>query len=188
MIAGLTSLAYGLASIFEGGRVIHTVVVMDRGLLIVRAISHGASLVALADVHCDIGHVAYEMALLGEQAGHALSPPAAADQPTRGPEGGRFRVPCGPRSIAGHILPLPGVVESDPQDGGRHQGGRRWPHTFPPGAAAGLVVKMVYYFTRRRVGKVITPVTVFSARMPASSRRSTQSCPGWTRSSSFRNS
>jgi predicted regulator of Ras-like GTPase activity (Roadblock/LC7/MglB family) len=76
IIAGLTSLAYGLASIFEGGRVIHTVVVMDRGLLIVRAISHGASLVALADVDCDIGHVAYEMALLGEQAGHALSPPA----------------------------------------------------------------------------------------------------------------
>jgi predicted regulator of Ras-like GTPase activity (Roadblock/LC7/MglB family) len=76
IIAGLTSLAYGLATIFEGGRVIHTVVVMDRGLLIVRAISHGASLVALADVDCDIGHVAYEMALLGEQAGHALSPPA----------------------------------------------------------------------------------------------------------------
>jgi predicted regulator of Ras-like GTPase activity (Roadblock/LC7/MglB family) len=76
IIAGLTSLAYGLARIFEGGRVIHTVVVMDRGLLIVRAISHGASLVALADVDCDIGHVAYEMALLGEQAGHALSPPA----------------------------------------------------------------------------------------------------------------
>jgi predicted regulator of Ras-like GTPase activity (Roadblock/LC7/MglB family) len=76
IIAGLTSLAYGLATIFEGGRVIHTVVVMDRGLLIVRAISHGASLVALADVDCDIGHVAYEMVLLGEQAGHALSPPA----------------------------------------------------------------------------------------------------------------
>ena len=76
IIAGLTSLAYGLARIFEGGRVIHTVVVMDRGLLIVRAISHGASLVALADVDCDIGHVAYEMALLGEQAGHALSPQA----------------------------------------------------------------------------------------------------------------
>ena len=76
IIAGLTSLAYGLATIFEGGWVIHTVVVMDRGLLIVRAISHGASLVALADVDCDIGHVAYEMALLGEQAGHALSPPA----------------------------------------------------------------------------------------------------------------
>ena len=76
IIAGLTSLAYGLARIFEGGRVIHTVVVMDRGLLVIRAISHGASLVALADPDCDIGHVAYEMALLGEQAGHALSPPA----------------------------------------------------------------------------------------------------------------
>jgi predicted regulator of Ras-like GTPase activity (Roadblock/LC7/MglB family) len=64
IIAGVTSLAYGLARIFEGGRVIHTVVVMDRGLLIVRAISHGAS-----------------MALLGEQAGHALSPAARAEPP-----------------------------------------------------------------------------------------------------------
>lgn len=88
IIAGLTSLAYGLASIFEGGRVVHTVVVMDRGLMIVRAISHGASLVALAEVDCDIGHVAYEMALLGEQAGHALSPPARGGPPAGQPEGG----------------------------------------------------------------------------------------------------
>ena len=85
IIAGLTSLAYGLASIFEGGRVVHTVVVMDRGLMIVRAISHGASLVALAPADCDIGHVAYEMALLGEQTGHALSPAARSGQPETGP-------------------------------------------------------------------------------------------------------
>jgi predicted regulator of Ras-like GTPase activity (Roadblock/LC7/MglB family) len=85
IIAGLTSLAYGLARIFEGGRVVHTVVVMDRGLLIVRAISHGASLVALADADCDIGHVAYEMALLGEQAGHALNPPARGGPADPGP-------------------------------------------------------------------------------------------------------
>ena len=88
IIAGLTSLAYGLASIFEGGRVVHTVVVMDRGLMIVRAISHGASLVALAEVDCDIGHVAYEMALLGEQAGHALSPRARGGPPAGQPESG----------------------------------------------------------------------------------------------------
>lgn len=30
----------------------------------------------------------------------------------------------------------------------------------------GVIVKMIYYFTRRRAGTVITPVTVFSARMP----------------------
>jgi alkylhydroperoxidase family enzyme len=32
----------------------------------------------------------------------------------------------------------------------------------------GLFFKMLYYFTRRRAGTVITPVTVFSVRMPAS--------------------
>jgi alkylhydroperoxidase family enzyme len=31
----------------------------------------------------------------------------------------------------------------------------------------GLFLKVVYFFTRRRAGKVITPVAVFSARMPA---------------------
>ena len=88
IIAGLTSLAYGLARIFEGGRVVHTVVVMDRGLMIVRAISDGASLVALAPADCDIGQVAYEMALLGEQTGHALSPAARGGTPARPPETG----------------------------------------------------------------------------------------------------
>jgi hypothetical protein len=85
IIAGLTSLAYGLARIFDGGRVVHTVVVMDRALMIIRAISHGASLVVLAAADCDVGHVAYEMALLGDQAGHALSPAVRAEPPA-GPE------------------------------------------------------------------------------------------------------
>jgi alkylhydroperoxidase family enzyme len=30
----------------------------------------------------------------------------------------------------------------------------------------GLLLKMVYFFTRRQVGKVITPITIFAARMP----------------------
>lgn len=47
---------------------------MNHGLLIVRAVTHGAALVALAAADCDIGLVAYEMALLGDQAGHSLSP------------------------------------------------------------------------------------------------------------------
>jgi len=31
----------------------------------------------------------------------------------------------------------------------------------------GLVMKMVYYFTRKQYGKVLTPLTVFAARMPS---------------------
>lgn len=31
----------------------------------------------------------------------------------------------------------------------------------------GLIMKLVYYFSRRQVGKVIAPLSVFAARMPA---------------------
>jgi hypothetical protein len=82
--SGLSGLAHGAARIFEGGPVIQTVAVMDRALLMVRAVSHGAALVALAAPDCDIGLVAYEMALLGDQVGHALSP-AAREVPPPGP-------------------------------------------------------------------------------------------------------
>jgi predicted regulator of Ras-like GTPase activity (Roadblock/LC7/MglB family) len=51
---------------------------MQQGLLIVRAVGHGAVLVTLASADCDVGHVAYEMELLGEQAGRALDPAARA--------------------------------------------------------------------------------------------------------------
>ncbi len=56
----------------EGGPVIQTVVVMDRGLLIVRAVTASTVLTVLAAADCDLGQVAYEMALIGEQASHVL--------------------------------------------------------------------------------------------------------------------
>jgi hypothetical protein len=46
---------------------------MQQGLLMVRAVGHGAVLVTLASADCEVGPVAYEMELLGEQAGHALN-------------------------------------------------------------------------------------------------------------------
>jgi hypothetical protein len=72
--SGLSGLTRGAARIFEGGPVVQSVVVMKQGLLMVRAVGHGAVLVVLAGADCDIGQVAYEMALFGEQAGPALSP------------------------------------------------------------------------------------------------------------------
>lgn len=72
--SGLCSLVQGAARIFEGGPVVQTVVVMDRGLLIVRTLTASTVLTVLAAADCDIGQVAYEMALIGEQAGHALGP------------------------------------------------------------------------------------------------------------------
>jgi len=72
--SGLTSLTQGGSRVFEGGAVTQTVVDMQRGLLIVMAISDGSSLAVLAAADCDMGLVAYEMSLLVERVGSALTP------------------------------------------------------------------------------------------------------------------
>jgi uncharacterized protein len=72
--SGLTSLTQGASRMFEGGVVTQTVVDMQRGLLIVMAISDGSSIAVLAAVDCDMGLVAYEMTLLVERVGRALTP------------------------------------------------------------------------------------------------------------------
>ncbi len=72
--SGLTSLMLGAARMFEAGSVNQTVVEMHRGLLIVMSISGGSSLAVLAAPDCDMGLVAYEMALLAERAGRVLTP------------------------------------------------------------------------------------------------------------------
>ena len=72
--AGLVSLTYGVARHFEGGLVQQTIVDMDAGSLIVMSISDGSSLVVLAGRHCDVGQIGYEMALLVDRVGEALTP------------------------------------------------------------------------------------------------------------------
>jgi predicted regulator of Ras-like GTPase activity (Roadblock/LC7/MglB family) len=79
--AGLTSLMQGAARIFEGGPVAQTVVEMRGGLLIVMSLGDGSSLAVLAAAGCDLGLVAYEMALLAERAGRALTPAARGVSP-----------------------------------------------------------------------------------------------------------
>ena len=79
--SGLTSLTQGGPRVFEGGAVTQTVVDMQRGLLIVMAISDGSSLAVLAPTDCDMGLVAYEMSLLVERVGSALTPQVRGAQP-----------------------------------------------------------------------------------------------------------
>ena len=79
--SGLTSLTQGGSRVFEGGAVTQTVVDMQRGLLIVMAISDGSSLAVLAAADCDMGLVAYEMSLLVERVGSALTPQVRGAQP-----------------------------------------------------------------------------------------------------------
>jgi hypothetical protein len=80
--SGLTSLTQGGARVFEGGAVTRTVVEMQRGLLIVMAISGGSSLAVLAAADCDLGLVAYKMTLLVERVGNALTPEVRNGLPT----------------------------------------------------------------------------------------------------------
>jgi uncharacterized protein len=74
VVSGVTSLTQGASRMFEGGTLNQTVVDMQRGLLVVMAISDGSSLAALAATDCDMGLVAYEMVLLVERVGSALTP------------------------------------------------------------------------------------------------------------------
>jgi predicted regulator of Ras-like GTPase activity (Roadblock/LC7/MglB family) len=61
--SGLASLTQGGARCMDGGLVKQTVVEMDRGLLLVMAISDGSCLTVLAGSPCDVGVVAYEMTI-----------------------------------------------------------------------------------------------------------------------------
>jgi uncharacterized protein len=74
--SGVTSLTQGAARLFEAGMVVQTVIEMQAGVLVIMAISSGASLAVLATSSCDLGLVAYEMTLLVERAGRVLTPAA----------------------------------------------------------------------------------------------------------------
>jgi hypothetical protein len=77
--SGLGSLTHGAARCFEAGAVRETVVEMERGVMLLMAISDGSSLAVLAAPNCDIGQVAYEMALLVERVGQMLTPELRAE-------------------------------------------------------------------------------------------------------------
>jgi predicted regulator of Ras-like GTPase activity (Roadblock/LC7/MglB family) len=72
--SGLVGLANGAARMFEGGLVAQSLVEMDRGFMLVRAIGGGSHLAVLANLDCDMEVVVYEMGLLAEAVGHVLTP------------------------------------------------------------------------------------------------------------------
>ena len=77
--SGLASLTQGGARCIAGGLVRQIVVEMDRGLLVVMAISDGSCLTVLAASGCDVGMVAYEMTLLVSRTGDVLTPSLRAE-------------------------------------------------------------------------------------------------------------
>ena len=75
---GLASLMQGAARIFEAGVPTQGLVEMAGGLMLVKVISDGSSLAVLAALHCDTDLVSYEVTLLVEAVGEALTPAARA--------------------------------------------------------------------------------------------------------------
>lgn len=79
IVSALTSLANGAASCFHYDHVEQLIVEMSGGFMFVSAIGDGSTLGVLAERDCDIGLVGYEMTLLLNRAGTALSPALVAE-------------------------------------------------------------------------------------------------------------
>ena len=71
--SGLASLAAGAAQLFEGGRVLQSVVEMEDGYLLLMRVGDGSQLAALAAKSGDIGQIGYEMAILVERVGAVVA-------------------------------------------------------------------------------------------------------------------
>jgi predicted regulator of Ras-like GTPase activity (Roadblock/LC7/MglB family) len=72
--SGVVSLTEGASRMFDAGTVQQTIIEMESGYLFLMSISDGSSMGVLAARSCDVGQVGYEMALLVERVGAALSP------------------------------------------------------------------------------------------------------------------
>jgi predicted regulator of Ras-like GTPase activity (Roadblock/LC7/MglB family) len=77
--SGLIGLSYGAAGRFDGGAVTEVIVEMERAFLFVTGISDGSLLAVVAESGSDIGLIGYEMAVLVEKAGAALTPELRAE-------------------------------------------------------------------------------------------------------------
>ncbi|MFI7636852.1 roadblock/LC7 domain-containing protein [Nonomuraea sp. NPDC049400] len=71
--AGFQSLARGTGRHFGGGDVRQTIVEMESAFLFVTAAGQGTCLAVIADGNVDVGHIAYEMAMLVKRVGQHIN-------------------------------------------------------------------------------------------------------------------
>jgi uncharacterized protein len=83
--SGLVGLANGAATPFRAGRVAQIVVELEHAFIFVTGIGDGSSLAVVAEPDCDLGLIAYEMAVLVDRAGTVLSPALRRDEPVGEP-------------------------------------------------------------------------------------------------------
>lgn len=81
MASGYQSLSQAAGRRFGGGHVRQTIVEMESAFLFIIAAGQRACLAAISSPESDIGLVAYEMSLLVQQVGEALSTPARRGAP-----------------------------------------------------------------------------------------------------------
>jgi predicted regulator of Ras-like GTPase activity (Roadblock/LC7/MglB family) len=79
IVSGLTSLSDGASRALDMGGLEQVIIEMRRGYLFVSQISGGSSLGVLAARDADIGAVGYEMTLLVQRFGAALTPALIAE-------------------------------------------------------------------------------------------------------------
>ena len=79
IIAGMTSLAESAARCFALGDLGQVIVAMRDGYFFVSSVSDCSCLGVLAEKRCDVGAVGYQMTLLVERVGAALSPALVAE-------------------------------------------------------------------------------------------------------------
>ena len=72
--SGVVSLTDGASRMFNAGTVQQTIIEMESGYLFLMSISDGSAMAVLAARSCDVGQVGYEMALLVDRVGDALTP------------------------------------------------------------------------------------------------------------------
>lgn len=78
VICGLASLMQATAQIMQTGSPTQALVEMDDGLMLIKIIGDGSSLAVLAAPQCDTDLVSYEVTLLVEAVGEALTPATRA--------------------------------------------------------------------------------------------------------------
>ena len=77
--SGLASMSRGSTSCCDGALVKQCVVEMEGGFMFIMSISDGSCLAVLAALTCNVGVVAYEMAVLVARAGDVLTPSLRAE-------------------------------------------------------------------------------------------------------------
>lgn len=79
VVSGMRSLADGAARVMGKGAVNQSIIDMANGYLLCATISGGSTLAVVAARGCDLGLIAYEMALLIERVGPQLTPELIAE-------------------------------------------------------------------------------------------------------------